>query len=429
MYRYIVQVIDFYSLPSQLHVYENLLEESRTLRRHHCVYRALKPMKLGHFALALYGFRTAGQYNVFARERGDLVAFSAEYSQQRNIEYVCALSGGVMKPRHILHEQNRVARLWYMLRLALDICGPANGRALRKALRLIRHIDRKYSWVQAINAASFLFNAFSFRHAFTEENKAAFTANDFSPVPLAFKYASYARGLKQMLVMHGQLPVKTSETVMPRLDYDLSFLYGETALDTYRVKGEPLGRILFTGFPGESRAIRKAPEEIGSVGICLSNFYDEDTHKAIIKIGKLYAHAAVIIRCHPRMTRRPDFSGFGNISFSTFKAMSDFLQGCDFVIAGNTGAQVDMLKLGCPVAHFSKLDKFGDDDMGMVADRTVMGFDETRALTGKDIDQFFNDGWVKRFRRYDALYMATAEETRTVREDVARAYRELLEGR
>lgn len=424
LYRYIGQICRFYSLSQQAKVYESILAESKTLARHFCVYQAVSGLNLGYLVLALYGFRTAAQHNVHGPIPGDLVAFAAEFSQYKSIDYVVKLSGGLMKPTWVLREESRLARLLTMLRLAGALFKKNHRRKFKKILRIIRHVDRRQGWVQALNISSFLFNVFAFGMVLTDENKVAFTANDFSPVPLAFKYAGQKAGLKQMLTMHGQISSSISGNLFPRLDYDIAYLYGKASLQAYEAAGKPKGRVVFTGFPGESLPLRAVPETIGRIGVCLANYYDSDTGKALEAIARQHPAAQILIRWHPRMSQRPLFEE-GNIAYATNGDIKNFSQACDLVIAGNTGAQIDLLKLGCPVLHFPALDKLGNDDIGLVAADTVPLY-AGKKIVAAEINKFFDAAWVEKFRVFDALYMASAAAEQNVHKEVQQAYMALI---
>ncbi len=427
MYRILKHIIRFYSSEQQLTVYDSMLEESASLRRQHAAYRWLKRFGLGYWVLVLYGFRTAGRYDVSTHYDSTVLGFSVVTNNQQNMEHIRRLSENALVPSYICDTAGRGARVKNMLKLASKIMRPDGWRSVRKTAQIVKFVDRRHGWIQAVNVSSFLFGVFAFRNAFGPDNKIGFTANDFSPIPLAFKYAGRKAGLKQMFVMHGQISSAESGNTFPRLDYDVAFLYGDAALQAYKAGGSPLGKVVLTGFPGVSQPLRKVPDPVKSIGVCLANYYDADTYEAILDIGKTYPQAEVYVRCHPRCDQRPDFSNVSNIALSDHSGINDFAQACNFVIAGNTGGQIDLLKQGCPVLHYPALDKLGEDDIGLVADGTVPLFRKNNPMSAAGLNNHFDREWVKKFRKYDSQYMASEEETAEMRQEVRNTYLALLE--
>ncbi len=426
LHHYIARIINFHSQPQQLTVYEHLLKDSLTLRFHYYFYKLLQFFNIGYFSLAFYGFRTAGRFDVFTALKGESVAIVNVPSHFRAIEFVCDFSENTINPTYLKEDESRIKRLQNILRFARELAKKEHGRFLRKTLRIVCNIESKHGWVQALNVASFIFSVFAFDGIFDKENKIAISANDFSPVPLAFKYAAHNAGLKQIFVMHGQISAAESGNFFAPLDYDVSLLYGDAALQAYESWGQTTGRVVLIGFPGDSKPIKQVPEKIQYIGVCLANYYDDDTHALIGRISELYNGARFFVRCHPRQTDKPDYSAHGNIKLSRHPSMEQFADACDFVIAGNTGAQIDLLKLGCPIVHCSALDKLGHDDIGLVADNTVMLFEEDKKPTASELNQFFGSDWLQKFRKYDAMYLVGDEELAQKRQEIKDAYTSLL---
>lgn len=402
-----------------------MLHESGSLRRHYKTYKALNTLGLGYLVLALYGFRTAGRYDVTPHYHKPVLGFSLVPNNKNNMDNVAALSDHTIDLAYIEDGPSFAKRLANTCKHLGALSNAASWRSLNRALRVIKRIDDKYGWVQALNVASFLFGVFAFRRVFLPINKVGFTANDFSPIPQAFKYAGRQAGLKQMFVMHGQISGVESGIIFPPLNYDLAFLYGDAALQAYAASGSPVGSVVLIGFPGEASPM-KLPQKIQTIGICLANYYDESTHTAILNIGQLYEDAKILVRCHPRCAQKPDFTTTKNVSLSTHAEMDSFASSCDVVFAGNTGGQIDLLKLGCPIVHYAALDNLGDDDIGLVSDGTVLCAEDGKRLTASDLAKHFDDGWVEKFRKYDAQYLVSEAEKKEMRKNVKQAYAGLL---
>lgn len=402
---YINTLVRFYSSEQQQQVFQNYLTESKRVRLIFIAHKYLNKIGLGYLPLALQGLRSTAQFFPVRPLEGELIALALEPNQERNIRHIVSLSDGVMNPVFVPEAKSKTQRIKSIVFLSLSSITPNGLRALVRILNIVRQIDRRYGWVVALNIAMYLFNYSMFRHAFLADAKVAFTANDFSPVPLAFKAAARANGLKQIFTMHGQISCAESGNIFPSLDCDLSFLYGQKSQDAYIAgSGEPKGYVLFTGFPGESIAMRPLTEKYKTIGVILPNYYDCDTQEKIESLGKLYSKCSLVIRMHPHMAREPKFYGFDNIRISQKNNIKSFAMECDFVLAGNTGAQIDLLKLGCPTMYCPGLDKLGNDDIGLVHAGIILEHGPS-AIDATALNAFFNDSWIMKFRAYDSSYL------------------------
>lgn len=416
-------IIWFYRSPQQQQVYLNYLSESRMIRLTHRAYEFLNKWDLGYLVLALHGLRTAAQFYPTRPVGGELLAFAVEPNQERGIRHITRLAA--LKPSFLPEATDKMQRLGNLLTAIGHIVKKGVFTDLRVVLRIVRAVDKKEGWVVALNVASFLFNYAAFQRAFSPETKAVIYANDFSPIPLAFRAAAEKRDLIRIFTMHGQISCAASGNIFPRLDADIVCLYGDASLQSYRVGGEPTGRVFLTGFPGQSQPVQ-TPVSLGTIGVALANYYDDATQNTIEKIGSLYPHAHISVRCHPQMKKKPAFPGHTNVAVSDHAGLKDFTEDCDVVIAGNSGVQIDLLKAGLPVIYCATLDKLGQDDIGLVR-AGIVPVQEDRALTAEEIGAFFGPGWVEKFRSYDAFYLMEDSHKTIVGEDIARAYKALLQ--
>lgn len=389
-------------------------------------YKLLDKIELGYIALALHGFRTTAQFYPSRKIHGELIAYAAEPNQHRNISNVARLSGGVMNPVFVPETKSKTQRLGNLLSFASRAMNREGLSTLRRLCTIVKKVEKREGWVIALNVASLLFTYISFRGAFGIESKVAFTANDFAPAPLAFKAATAAQGMKQLYAMHGQISVASSGNIFPRLNYDAAFLYGQSSLDSYRYNGEPTGCIILTGFAGKSEPLRIISEDIKNIGIALPNYYDDSTQHTIESLGELYSDCRIHVRCHPQMRRRPTFPMHPRVSASTHDSLKSFADECDFVVAGNTGAQIDILKFGCPVVYSDGLDNLGTDDIGLVGANIIPEQKESR-FDKVTINSFFDVNWTKKFRYYDAAYLADDNAMNKISSDIAEAYRKLIQ--
>lgn len=426
--HYIHRLIVFYRSPQQQQVFQNYLTKSRRIRLIHAAYRLLSKLGLGHIALALQGAISTAQFYPKRPVKGVLIALALSPNQERNIRYIAEISQGIIDPAFMPESKKRGQRIGNFILFLLSILRPGGISSLRKILSIIHKVDRHYGWVVALNIAMYLFNYIAFRRAILSDAKVAFTANDFSPIPLAFKAATREKGLRQLFTMHGQISCSASGNLFPQLDYDISFLYGKKSLDAYEAGNRKAkGKVIFSGFPGANTVIR--PVIINSskpIGIVLPNYYDSDTHGMILTLSSIYPNRKIMLRKHPQMARVPQFRECCRVEIARHKDIQTFGSECDFILAGNTGAQIDLLKSGCPIIYCNGLDKLGYDDIGLVR-AEVIPEQKDMPLERDFINLFFGKNWPKKFRSYDASYLISDKERKEISLDISESYRALIE--
>lgn len=424
---YIRQITIFYSSEQQKKVFENYRKTNSLIRHSYKGYDLLRHHPLKYSFLCLYGIRTISSFNFKRRINSPLIAFASTNNQYKGIMRIANLCPDEIIPDFVETCNGRYKRLLNIFRFTSRILQPKARSQYRKILRIVQKIENREGWIAASNTASFLFSYVAFQNICGKNSIVAFTSNDFSPVPLGFKAATEKNGLRQMFAMHGQISSSASKNLFPKLRYHLSFLYGQHALSSYMVSAPPCGKVILTGMPGTDAPMRPIVGPLRRIGIALSNFYDTDTEHHILAIAKLYPEALIFVRKHPSANDIDKIPAHPNIAISKHKDITDFSKDCDLVIAGNTGAQLDILKAGCPTAYYDGLDKLGKDDIGLVADSIVMEQKSTSSLRTTEINDFFSLDWIKKFRECDASYQRTQSETHKMRQEIRMSYLSLTE--
>ena len=173
-------------------------------------------------------------------------------------------------------------------------------QALARSVGIVRAFDRRYPFLvscRAIEAIAWYARATAL---LTERRPGAvLVSGDSNPEEVGFIAAARVLNIPQVFVSHAY-PTPFS----PPLDFTLSILEGEAAVQGHRRKGPIAGRILQVGLEGESapmdagRFERQSP----SVGIFPPKAFSWDTLAAIVADCRTHFHARqIVIRCHPSM--------------------------------------------------------------------------------------------------------------------------------
>ena len=292
------------------------------------------------------------------------------------------------------------------------------GRALA-TLRVIRAVDRRHGFLVACRvAAAIAWYARSLAILRRLRPGAVLVSSDANPDEAGFLGAARVLAIPQIYASHAY-PTPFS----PPLDFTLSILDGEAAVQGHRRKGPIAGRILQVGLEGESapmdagRFERQSP----SVGIFPPKAFSWDTLAAIVADCRTHFHARqIVIRWHPSMLEPPRLSEVipdlaGIIESPREATLPDVARQCDWVVAAeNSNVHLPVMKLGIPTVVVKGLGLYPDDraDLyGFVANGIV--FPPIRAL--RDLQAaacrtFFEDGWATRFAQYDASYLRSRSE-------------------
>jgi hypothetical protein len=217
----------------------------------------------------------------------------------------------------------------------------------------------------------------------------------------------------------------------PPLDFTLSILEGEAAVQGHRRKGPIAGRVLQVGLEGESAPMNAGRFErpSPSVGIFPPKVFSWDTLAAIVADCRTHFNARqIVIRWHPSMLEPPrlsqvvpDLTGIVESRRETSLA-----RGGPAMRLGRGRREQQRPSAGHEAGHphgrRQRAGVYPDDraDLyGFVANRIV--FPPIPALRDLQVGAcraFFAGDWAARFAQYDASYLRSRHE---VVGDVGRA--------
>jgi hypothetical protein len=261
---------------------------------------------------------------------------------------------------------------------------------------------------------------------------AVLVSGDTTPEDVGVIAAARVLGIAQVFVAHAY-PTPFS----PPLDFTLSILEGEQAVEARRLKGPIVGEVLLVGIEGESAQLdpRRIARPSPVIGIFPPKALSWKALAAIVDDCRSYCHASrIVIRWHPSMLESPRLAQrlADRTGISEYPGSSPFYEvarQCDWVIAAeNSNVHLPLLKLGIPTVAVtglglyprSRSDLYGFIEHGIV----FPPVDSIRDLRADEFAAFFSDCWVTRFKQYDASYLLPPG---AIENEVRRAIRQLLD--
>jgi hypothetical protein len=333
------------------------------------------------------------------------------------------------------HQVNRIAAWvgmaecgWVQSRLRALVGRPgltgladllARRRRLLRSLRVIRAIDRRYGFLVACRAAATL--AWYVRGATILRARrpgAVLVSSDSHPEELGFVAAARVLDIPQVFVSHAY-PTPLS----PPLDFTLSILEGEAAVQARMRKGPVRGQVLLAGLEGDSAPLDPGRFErpYPVVGIFPPKAISWPTLAAIVDDCRRHFRARqIVIRWHPSMLAPPRLDDVlsdraGIVESPRTASLQEVAGQCDWVVGDeNSNVHLQVLKLGIPTVAVralglyppSRADLYGFAASGIVFPPVASICDvEPEALIA-----FFSECWAKRFAQYDASYLRSERD-------------------
>ena len=300
----------------------------------------------------------------------------------------------------------------------MQCAGLLRPRRLVRVLRIIRAIDRRHGFLVACRSAATLgWYARARTILAGTRGVVVLVSSDSNPEEEGVLAAARALGVPQVFVSHAY-----PTPFAPPLDFSLSILEGEAAVQARRRSGPIRGAVLLAGFEGPS-----APFDVGRiererpvVGIFPPKAFSWSALADIIGDCRTHFRARrIVIRWHPSMLEPsrlalvvPDLTG---ITVSSASASLAHVAGeCDWVVAAeNSNVHLPVLRLGLPTVAVKGLGLYPEhraDLYGFVANGVIFPpLPRLRDLDVVAFRRFFATGWDERFRQYDASYGQPAD--------------------
>jgi hypothetical protein len=361
------------------------------------------------FLVACYGLASLLSIAPARNQRGRVLAVARHANARRQIARVTSWVGAEEcgSVRTGLKTLVRLAGLGGVTLLL-------SGRGLTRALRMVRAFDQRHPFLVSCRAVEAIaWYGRSLMMLTAQRPGAVLVSGDSNPEEVGFVGAARVLGIPQVFVAHAY-PTPFS----PPLDFTLSILEGEQAVEARRLKGPITGTVLLAGLEGESAPLdpRRIERANPVIGIFPPKALSWTTLAAIVDDCRTHFHARqIVIRWHPSMLEAPRLSHrladrSGIVEYPGSAAFHDVAQQCDWVIAAdNSNVHLPLLKLGIPTIAVSQLGlypKSRSDLYGFIEHGIVFPpVQSIRELRPDALAAFFSDCWVTRFKQYDASYL------------------------
>jgi hypothetical protein len=300
-------------------------------------------------------------------------------------------------------------------------------------LRIVRTIDRRHGFLVACRAAAAVaWYARGRALLRTHRPGAVLVSSDSNPEEVGFVAAARALAIPQVFVSHAY-----PTPYAPPLEFTLSILEGDAAVEAHRRKGGIKGDVLLAGIDGESAALDVGrfarPRPV--IGVFTPKAISWPALAAVIDdCRRHYQARRVVIRWHPSMLEPPHLTGVlgdttGVIESPRGASLVETARVCDWVVADeNSNVHLPVLKLGIPTIAIRRLGLYPEsrsDLYGFIAAGIVFCAKERlRDVEPNALAAFFSQQWAARFREYDASYLRPAD---VVRSEVRRAIWDLVD--
>jgi hypothetical protein len=395
--------------PARQVLFANLMNARWPVRFAHRVHSVVAGTWAAVLLVACYGLAALLSIAPARNPRARLIAVARHANARRQIARVTSWVGA-----------DECGTVRTGLRTLLRLAGLGgvtlllSKRALTRSLRIIRTFDRRHPFLVSCRAVeAIVWYARSMRMLAVHRPGAVLVSGDSNPEEVAFVGAARVLGIPQVFVAHAY-PTPFS----PPLDFTLSILEGEQAVEARRLKGTIAGRVVLAGLEGESAPLdpRRIERVDPVIGIFPPKALSWTTLAAIVDDCRTHFHARqIVIRWHPSMLEVPRLSQrladrSGIVEYPGSAAFHDVAQLCDWVIAAdNSNVHLPLLKLGIPtvaVSHLGLYPKSRSDLYGFIEHGIVFPpVQSIRELRPDTFAAFFSDCWVRRFKQYDASYL------------------------
>jgi hypothetical protein len=394
--------------PVRQALFANLRESHASVRLVCALHERLRNTAVA--AVLVTGYGVATFLAIAVREQGDarFLCVARHANARRQVSRVVAwLDAG-----QCAHVDVSIASV--PLRAAQRARAPRDSwRSLVRALRMVRRIDRRHSFLVTCRVASALAwyaRGKAILRAHTAE--AIIVSSDTNPEEVGFTAAARALGVPTIFISHAY-----PTPFAPPLAFDLSILGGQAEVDARRRRGPIAGDILLAGLEGESKPLDAwqldRPEP--AIGIFAPKAVSWTTLARVIEDCRTHFRARrIVIRWHPSMIEPPRLSNrigdlSGIVESPAGAPLADVARQCDWVVADeNSSVHLPVLKLGIPSIAVKNLGRYPEtrtDMYGFVQDGVIPpAVPSIRDVRSDVLASFFSNGWSARFQQYDASY-------------------------
>jgi len=299
-----------------------------------------------------------------------------------------------------------------------------------RTYRIARHISRRYSFMPSCRIFSVLALYLRCKKLLSSsDSKAVLVASNYSPESLALAAAAHALNKKVIYTNHANVPANT--IYVPPVYADLSILTGTVTLTTYKKRASFRGELVLKGLPGVASSMQYEPliSSDLTAGIFLTAMTNmQFVDQCIRDLQELSNVSSILIRPHPVSLVNNDFSSviaqYSDITVSQGRSLSQDIAACDFILSGNSGVPLEILRGGKPVIYLGELDTMPHDFVGFISEGLIPETAQISEQVFLQLINFYSDvDWKNHMKRYDASYL---EEPDAIARNISKSIQELL---
>ena len=361
--------------------------------------------------VSAYGLKSWLALEPSRKGHSRVLSVAAHANARRYVEQVASVYGADHVDR-LRTETGTLLRPASLLRLSKILLA---GQTVRRFFRLVRRIDRRRDVLISCRVASALGCYARSKTLLSEQSSAGVLVSSASnPEEVGLVAAARSLCIPTIFVSHAY-----TTSVSPPLNFSLSILEGEAAVEAHARKGTVGGSIFLAGIEGISHPMEASrlqrPKPV--IGIFPPKVVAWPVLSSIIDdCRRTFGARQVIIRWHPSMigSRKlvstvSDVSGIVETPQAT--ALPDVAAQCDWVVAdAGSNVHLQVLKMGIPTIAVVGMGVHHADQYGFVAARVVFPpIASLRDLPLCEAMTFYSGEWAARFQRYDASYLRAAD--------------------
>ena len=393
--------------PVRQALFANLKESHLLVRLVFAFHEALRntivsPLLVSGYGLAAFVTITA------PRRRRSLVAVGKHVNARRQLARVASW----LEPGECERLDTRLVALpGRVVQTAVSLV--RSGRSFVRAFRIVRRVDRQHGFLVGCRVASAIaWYARGKKILRATPPDAVVVSSDTNPEEVGFTAAARAVGIPTIFISHAYPTPFT-----PPLDFSLSILGGEAEVEARRRRGPITGDILLAGLEGESGPLDATQFEKREpvLGLFTPKAVSWETFAAVLDDCRGHLRARrILIRWHPSMLEPPHLSHHLRdlsriVETPRTATLEEVARQCDWIIADeNSSVHLAVLKLGIPSIAVKQLGRYPQtrtDMYGLVRDGIIpAAVVSIRDVRPDAFAAFFSNGWIARFRRYDAAY-------------------------
>lgn len=399
--------------PARQTLFANLVQSRWPVR---LVYRLHERLGRGWAAALLvscYGLAAFLAVAPPRRRRARIVALAvhenARHQVARIVQWIGAADCGWVR--------SGLGALLRPLGLVAGIAQAGRGRSAA-VLRIARRIDRRHGFLVACRGcAAIAWYARGRALLGTRRPGVVIVSSDSNPEEVGFTAAARALGIPQVYVSHAY-----PTPYAPPLDFTLSILEGDAAVEARRRGGTIRGDVLLAGLEGESAPLDagRFARAVPVIGLFTPKAIAWPTFAEVVDdCRRHYRARRIVIRWHPSMLEPPRLASVvddvrGLVESPRDMSLVDVARHCDWVVADeNSNVHLPVLKLGIPTIAVRRLGLYPEsrsDLYGFIAAGVVYAARQRlRDVDPAALTSFFSDEWAARFREYDASYLRSTE--------------------